>query len=424
MGDMMASLERFDRRIARWTQSTANSATATADLTLSPLLPWQAQVVAEARRFNVICVGRRAGKTALGTHLCAASEVLAYPVGWFSPSYKFMLEVWREAERLFAPIIARQNATERRLEFTTGGVLEFWSLDNPQAGRGRKYRRVIVDEAAFVPMLVDVWNFAIRPTLADLRGDAWMFSTPKGRNGFWQLWQRGQDAGYPDWQSWQMPSDVNPLLPPGELDEMRQSQPERVVQQEIDAQFLEDAGGVFRRVIDAATATALEAALPGRAYVAGVDVADAADFTVVSVMDTADRAQVYMDRFNRVGYLALEDRLAAIYERFNIQAMAVEDNSIGRPVIDHLQARGLNVVPFHTSAATKMPLIQALQAAFEHGTIRILPDVTQVAELQAYESKRTASGYSYSAPDGAHADTVMALAIAWWATVGTMPAFL
>ena len=68
-------------------------------LSLPPLLPWQQQVVNEARRFNVVCVGRRAGKTALGVHLCAAPDVLAYPVGWFSPSYKLMLEVWREVDR-------------------------------------------------------------------------------------------------------------------------------------------------------------------------------------------------------------------------------------------------------------------------------------------------------------------------------------
>ncbi|MBK9276479.1 MAG: hypothetical protein IPM49_18345 [Flavobacteriales bacterium] len=65
-----------------------------------------------------------------------------------------MLEVWREATRLFTPIIARQ--TRRSGDWnSTGGVLEFWSLDNPQAGRSRKYKLVIVDEAAFVPLMMD-----------------------------------------------------------------------------------------------------------------------------------------------------------------------------------------------------------------------------------------------------------------------------
>ena len=118
-------------------------------------------------------------------------------------------------------------------------------------------------------------------------------STPKGRNGFHQLWQRGQgDAD--DWRSWQMPSEVNPLLPPDELADMRRSLPASVVAQELDAQFVDDAGGVFRRVMDAATAAPLDRPIPGRVYVAGVDIADAADFTAVAIIDTRTRAQVYL----------------------------------------------------------------------------------------------------------------------------------
>jgi hypothetical protein len=114
-----------------------------------------------------------------------------------------------------------------------------------------------------------------------------------------------------------------------------------------------------------------------------------------------------------LGYEALEDRLHAAYTRFNVQTMVIEDNSIGQPVIDHLRGRGMNIVGFHTSAATKQPLIQGLQSAFEHGAIRILNDPTQVGELQAYESERMAYGFRYGAPAGLHDDTVMALALAW-----------
>jgi hypothetical protein len=316
------------------------------------------------------------------------------------------------------PIISRKNATERRFEFTTGGVLEFWSLDNPQAGRGRKYKRVIIDEAAFVPSLMDAWNYAIRPTLADLEGDAWTTSTPKGRNGFWQMYQWGVDEGYPDWRSWQMPSEVNPLIPPAELAEMRRTLPERVAAQELDALFLDDAGGVFRRVMEAATATALDSGVWGRAYIAGVDVATQQDFTVVSILDAATREQVYLDRFNRIDYPALEDRLHAAYNCFGVQTMVIEDNSIGLPVIDHLRGRGLNIVGFHTSHTTKQPLIQALQSAFEHGSIKILNDPIQIGELQAYEGKRLSTGFSYSAPEGLHDDCVMALALSWYAVDG------
>jgi hypothetical protein len=50
-------------------------------------------------------------------------------------------------------VIARTTQQERRLELRGGGVLERWSLDSPDAGRGRAYAALVVDEAAMVPNL-------------------------------------------------------------------------------------------------------------------------------------------------------------------------------------------------------------------------------------------------------------------------------
>ena len=52
--------------------------------------------------------------------------------------------------------------------------------------------------------------------------------------------------------------------------------------------------------------------------------------------------------------------------------------------------------------------------AFERGCLRIIPDATLIAELQAYEAERLPSGMlRYGAPAGMHDDTVMALMLAW-----------
>jgi len=123
---------------------------------------------------------------------------------------------------------------------------------------------------------------------------------------------------------------------------------------------------------------------------------------------------VYMDRFNRVDYNVLIDRLAAVHNRWNCTAMKIEANSIGQPVIDALVGKNISVVPFTTTSATKQTIIQNLQAAFENSDIRILNDPILIGELLSFESKRNQSGsFSYAAPEGLHDDTVMALAIAW-----------
>ena len=392
------------------------------ELVLPRLHSGQASVKRDRRRYNVVAWGRRAGKTVLGHDLCCEPSVLPMPVAWFAPSYKDMLEVWRDMVRTLAPIIKRANASEHRIENIAGGVLEFWSLVDEQAGRGRKYKRVIVDECAFAPHLLDTWNFAIRPTLLDMGGDAYFFSTPKGRNGFWHLWQNSNNDA--DWQSWQMPTAINPMIPPSEIDAMRQSLPERVFQQEILAQFVDDAGGVFRRVMDAATAPGDATPQPGQQYIYGIDWGKSNDWTVITILDSAG-VMVAMDRFNQIDYQVQLGRLDALVRRWPPATIIAERNSMGEPLIEQLQRAGLPVQPFQTTNATKTSSLDALALAFERGEIRILPDSVLIAELQAYEMERLPSGLlRYSAPDGMHDDCVMSLAMAWQGIATSAPLLL
>jgi len=325
-----------------------------------------------------------------------------------------LLEVWREAVRILKPITSRVSASDHRIENIAGGVLEFWSLDNPDVARGRKYRRIIVDEAAMVPALMDAWQYVLRPTLVDYQGDAFFLSTPKGRNGFWQMWQWGQDPLQTEWTSWRMSSGTNPEIPASELDAMRLTMPERVYRQEILAEFLEDAGGVFRGV--AATATAVEQteARQGHSYVIACDWGRSDDYTVFAVMDEREQSLVYLDRFSRIDYVLQMERLKALAARFRPVSIVAEANAMGQPVIDQLARQGLPVRPFITTNASKATIIDALALAFEQGQIKILSDPVLISELQSYEMEKLPSGMMrYSAPEGMHDDTVMALAIGW-----------
>ena len=333
-------------------------------------------------------------------------------VGWFTPTYKMLTDVWRDISTMMEPVIESRNVAERRISLITGGTLDMWSMDNPDAGRGRKYSRVIIDEAAMVKDLMYAWNASIRPTLTDYKGDAWFFSTPKGRNGFWQMWQLGQDEQEPEWQSWQMPTVANPYIDPDEVEAARRQLPERIFAQEYLAQFLEDAGGVFRRVMDAATATEREPD-PNAQYTYGVDWGKHNDFTVIVVLDEAG-SMVAMDRFNQIDYAFQTQRLETLAARYTPRTVVAERNSMGEPIIEQLQRSGLPVSPFTTTNASKAQAIEALALAFERGDISILPDPVLVGELQAFEAARLPSGMlRYGAPAGMHDDCVMALALAW-----------
>ena len=374
--------------------------------------PAQKAIHDSAARFRVVDAGRRFGKTRLGVMECLEVAAAGGRAWWVAPTYRISEVGWRPLRQIAARIPgAAVNKSERTATLPNGGMVSVRSADSEGGLRGEGLDFVVLDEAAFIRP--EVWKEELRPALSDRLGRALFISTPRGRNWFWELYMRGIN-GENDWQAWTYPTSANPYISKDEIEAARLELPEMIFRQEYLAEFVDMEGGVFRRVQECATAEPHAQAQDGCQYIGGVDVAASVDFTVVSVGEVQSRQMVAMDRFNRVDYPVLEDRLAAIYKRYNMTAMTIEANSIGMPVIDHLRARGMNVIPFTTTSATKHAVIVGLQSALEHGNLRILDHPVLIGELLSFESKRTQSGgFTYSAPDGMHDDCVMSLAILW-----------
>ena len=381
-------------------------------INLNEPYPAQRDIINNAKRFNVLVCGRRFGKTALGIDRLMQPDIMRFPSAWFSPTYKDMLEVWRECVQILKPIATKVNASERRIELVSGGVIEFWSLENEDAGRGRKYKRVIIDEAAKAPYLQAAWEQAIRPTLTDYKGDAFFLSTPKGRNYFWRLYQRALSGG--EWQAWHYPTVANPFIDPSEVAAAKYDLPESIYRQEYLAEFLDNEGSVFRN-IDACMG-AKDGDHIDHNVVMGVDWGKQNDFTCISVGCATCKHEIAIDRFNKIDYVFQRERLKVMQGRYNASIILAESNSIGEPVIEVLQREGLPVRPFQTTAQTKPPLIENLALIFEREEWQFLPDAIWRGELEAYERtvSPTTGRSSYSAPEGSHDDTVIARALMCW----------
>lgn len=205
----------------------------------------QAQVLAESRRFNVIVAGRRWGKSKWGIRLVSDKLLAGEPVGWMSPTYKNLSDHWRGIVETLKTVTRNKNESEHRLELITGGVLDMWSLDAPDSIRGRHYARIVVDEAAMVHGLKDIWDLVLRPTLIDLQGDAYFLSTPRGKNDFAEFYARGTDEADESWMSWRFPSSTNPYLPASELEDMRLHNTARAFEQEVEARFIDEVSGAL-----------------------------------------------------------------------------------------------------------------------------------------------------------------------------------
>lgn len=332
------------------------------------------------------------------------------PTAWFSPTYRLLSDAWRSLQSTLQPVTVRKNESEHRLELRGGGVVEAWSLDNPDAGRGRAYAAIVIDEAALVANLDRAWQESIRPMLTDYRGDAWFLSTPKGTaNYFHTLHQKGLGLLKGDWRSWQMPTGANPFIDSAEIAAAKEDLSDLAYAQEYQAQFVAWAGAVFRKILDAVSL----APATGKAAVIGVDWGRTNDYTVFAVVSDAGEV-LEIDRFRGIEYSLQRARLQALWDRHGRPLILAESNSMGGPVIEQLARDRLKVKPFLTTNASKTEAVEALALAFERGEIRIPNDPALIGELQAFEANPLPSGLMrYGAPSGGHDDLVMALAIAW-----------
>ncbi len=383
----------------------------TRTIKLPRLHPAQKQIIQTAKRFNVCCLGRRTGKTVLGLDTIITSPKCAlegYPVAWFAPAYKYLDEVFRSAKILLAPIISRTDSQQHRIELVTGGSLDFWSMDDEDPARGRKYSMAVIDEAALVKRLMDAWNLAIRPTLIDYAGSAWFLSTPKGINDFYHLYKKGDPASEthdPEWMSWKMPSSVNPYLDPAELETARKESPGLVFQQEYLAEFVDFGGTVVTRdMLQYAPAPTNEVIRP----VMGVDLAistkQTADFTSAVILGQARDGRIFVMDVNRVRatFHQVMAFIQQMHDKWNPSVIMIEETQYQAAVIQELSRTTILPVRGVRPDKDKLTRFQPVQTRYEQKLIYHAPGLPSHWEDELL-----------SFPVGEHDDQVDAMSYAF-----------
>jgi hypothetical protein len=327
---------------------------------------------------------------------------------------------WTKCKTALSELIAAglvyKNESERLLEFKhNGGRIRTKTAWNADTLRGDYADELILEE--FSLMDPDAWEEVGAPMLLDNDGNATFIFTPKRRNHAFKLYMRAKNDTTGRWAAWQFTSHDNPHLSKEALAEIVEDMGEDAYKQEILAEFLEGEGQVFRNI--EACLTAPLKATPGQhrghVMMLGCDWAKHNDFTSISIVCATCKAEVELQRFNKIDYLYQSERLKDAVKRWGVKTGLAESNSIGEPILERLVAEHVPLTGFQTTAATKPPLIESLALAFERAEMRWLPDAVARTELEAYERKisAVAGRSSYSAPQGVHDDTVIARALAW-----------
>jgi hypothetical protein len=214
-------------------------------ITLPELHSGQVTAYGTPGRFRVLRCGRRWGKTLYGSTIICDGVARGESWGLFAPEYKFTAETYREIDETLDPIKKSGSKVDGVIHAISKGRVDFWTLNNPNAGRSRRYHGVIIDEAAFAGNdMQAIWEKSIQPALLDYRGVAWVLSTPSGKdeeNWFYNICN-DPALGFVEYHA---PTATNPFLPAEEIERLRLTSPPDVWRQEYLAEFVDWSGVAF-----------------------------------------------------------------------------------------------------------------------------------------------------------------------------------
>ena len=151
----------------------------------------QAEMHKELKRWNVLVMHRRFGKTVWAVNQLIKTT-LTCPLP--RPRTAFVAPTFAQAKRIawdyvkfYAGVIpgVTFNETELRADFPNGGRIMLLSAENPDALRGIYLDECVFDE--FGMQNPRVWGEVVRPALSDRQGSACFLGTPAGHNHFHDL---------------------------------------------------------------------------------------------------------------------------------------------------------------------------------------------------------------------------------------------
>ena len=209
------------------------------------LHPAQLKIFHSDKRFKIVAAGRRFGKSYLSAWLLLIKAIQSESkdVFYVAPTFQQAKDImWAMLKDLGRDLIAQAHENTAVLTLINGRKIYLKGSDRPETLRGVGLSYVVLDE--YASMKPVVWEQIIRPTLADVKGEAFFIGTPAGKNHFFDLYKDAIDDD--DWEAFQFNSTDNPYLPAEEIEASRKTMSSMSFRQEFEASFETGSGGIFK----------------------------------------------------------------------------------------------------------------------------------------------------------------------------------
>ena len=381
----------------------------------------QFEVFNDPSRFKVVAAGRRFGKSYLAKVMLLIegmkmeneygyslkNRAIYYIAPTFEQAKRIM---WAELKEMGRSVIDSTLENQGIIRLINGREIHLKGADRPDTLRGVGLSYVVLDEYAF--MKPDVWEYIIRPTLADCKGGALFIGTPEGKNHFYELYEdvrkhkiKAEKSGEEtEWSCFSFSSAENTFIPIEEeiKRSIDQGTPAEVIRQEYFASFQAAGGKIFK---EEAFNYLDEEPKEGAYYIA----VDPAGYEEVSKKgareDRLDEMAIAIVKVGSFGWYVAEIRTG----RWNVReasiqilkaakdyqalTLGIERGALKNAVMPYLsdQMRRLGVFPHivdvtHGGKKKTERIAWALQGRMEHGRL-FLPEDTSDSDDPRWKRK-------------------------------------
>jgi len=326
---------------------------------------------------------------------------------WVAPVYgQAEIAFNRMKNKLIGNPLYKINLSKLTITTPRGTIISFKSAENSDNLYGDDVRSAVFDE--FTRARETSW-FALRTTLTATRGKCKLIGNAKGKKNWGYLLGAKARAGEAEYEYFRITADdavSAGILEQGEIEQAKRDLPEAVFLELYYAIPSDDGTNPFGYGHIRACLIENYSTQPSICY--GVDLAKSVDYSVLLGLD-------------RHGQVSDFDRWQGSWEltknKLNHKLWlptAIDSTGVGDPIVEELQqSKGEKLIEaYKFSSASKQQLMEGLAVAIQQQLVKF-PDGVLRDELDSFEFIHTRTGVRYSAPEGSHDDTVVALALAY-----------
>ncbi len=330
-------------------------------------------------------------------------------IGIISPVYSQVRKLMDDLHNAIVDsgIVESSNFSDHEIKLKTGAKLIFRSSEREDSLRGNTFDFLFIDEAAY--QTEAAWKNVILPTALVKGKKVVLFSTPRGKDWFYEMYMMGQNKDFPKYASVRMEQGDNQFIDQEEIEAAKRSLPEAIYRAEYLGEFIEGESMVFSNFKSSIVNYKLSA--KGQVYV-GIDLARQKDYTVATFIDSEGKV-VEIFKINNTTWTIIVDELIKRIKKYNAKVI-VEVNSIGDVIYEQLKTKWPNTTPFYTTNETKKDIVEHLILSFNNNDIKIPNEPDLIQELEVFEMTYSPQSRSvkYAARPPFHDDHVISLSLA------------